>query len=79
MLVVLVVNMAVLMLQHDVLMVVGVAFGEMQPQSDAHQAAGKKQFQRQGLMEKPDRDNSADKGRERKIGSGAGGSEMPQG
>ena len=63
-LVVLVVHMAVLMFKNVVLMLVAVAFGEMQPEAQTHEEPGERQLQGHGLMQEPDRDERADKGRQ---------------
>lgn len=60
MLVMLVVDMAVFMLKHAVLVFMHMALGQMKPQPDGHQYAGDHQLPCHALMQQPDGDKCAD-------------------
>ena len=74
----LVVNMPVLVKERFVQMLVLVLFGKMQIHTYRHERGSRDQGPCDGLAEQRHRDRSADKGRGRKIRSGAGCTEVTQ-
>ena len=78
MLVMSVVNVTVLVRKRFVQMFVLVPFGEMEPQPESHQQPRESQLERQRLAESQ-RDERADKRRQRKVSAGASGPEMTKG
>src|ERR1700734_1255974 len=78
MLMMMVVDMAVLVLDRFVRVVVLMVFGQMQPEAERHQRAGDDQLNRDRLVQEDDRDDRAKERREREIGAGPGAAEMTQ-
>jgi hypothetical protein len=64
-----VVNVAVFMLKHVVLMLMLVPLDKVQPKPAAHKRSRQKQLERQGLVEQGECENRADEGRQREIGA----------
>ncbi len=77
-LVVIVMDVPVFVLDRVVRMFVNVSLGEMQPQSERHKRAGSDQLSCDGLAQQGDRDNRAEEGSQREIGSGPGAAEVAQ-
>jgi hypothetical protein len=76
---VLVVDVAVLVLQQLVDVLVLVPLGQMQPEAGGHQGARDQDTGRQRVAQEQDGQDRADEGRQREIGAGASGAEMAQG
>ena len=78
MLMVLVMRVTMLMRHRFVSMLMLVAFREMQPQTDSHQASCRNKAKRQRLFKEREREQCANKGREREISTCARRTEIPQ-
>ena len=73
-----VVDMGMLVLDRLVCMVMGMPFGQMQPDSGRHQQARNDQLRRDRLAEQANRDHRAKKRREREISPSPSAAEMAQ-
>ncbi len=78
MLVMLVVAMTMLVGHGLVIVQVVMLLGQVEPESESHQARGDQQFCREWLVQDEDSHNGADEGCERKVGSRPRGAEMAQ-
>ena len=72
-----VVNMRMFVLQRQVAVAMGMAFGEMQPYSGSHEESGNDQSERQGRAQRYG-ERSADKRSHRKISARSCGAEISQ-
>ena len=78
-LMVLVVHVRMRVLDEFMDVLVLVALGEVQPDAERHEQAGRQQLPRHGVALEQHRDQSAEERRDRKIGAGARTAEMSQG
>ncbi len=77
-LVVIVMDVPMLVLDRVVRMFVNVSLGEMKPEAERHKHAGGDQLSCDGLAQQGDRDNRAEEGSQREIGSSPGAAEVAQ-
>ena len=73
-----VVEMAVLVLDWLVSMVMGMPFGQMQPDAERHQQARNDELRSDRLAQEGNRDDRAKERRDREISPGPSGAEMAQ-
>lgn len=73
-----VVNVAVLVLERVVRMVMDVLLSQMEPDAERHQHAGEDQLQRDRLLKQDNRDDRSEKRREGEISPGPRAAEMAQ-
>jgi hypothetical protein len=78
MLMVFVMRVDVFVLHRLVPMSVFVPFGQMEPETHAHQQTGRNKLHRNGFVQQQNRDCRADEGREGKVSARARCSKMPQ-